>query len=177
MTHKLVLSDKYCTHETLLQLSSWIERQRNQIQTNFSRYNWPTVSFYIFPPEAVLSQFLKWRLKYKKLNACCGFMSLGLDCSAKGNSHGVWKETAKKNDSLQVVQIVWSELAAFLIMFFWVKSPCGLVGTSQRSEKRAFSILRTEVVSQDSEGLYTEDGLKSHRLVAFVREEAPGDER
>jgi hypothetical protein len=43
------------------------------------------LSFQIFLPEALHSQLLKWCLKYKRLNAYCGFMSLGLQLHCKGD--------------------------------------------------------------------------------------------
>jgi hypothetical protein len=38
----------------------------------------------------------------------------------------------------------------FLIMFFWIKSPCGLFGKEDVSEKCAVSIFRAEVMSRET---------------------------
>jgi hypothetical protein len=41
-----------------------------------------------------------------------------------------------------------------LIMSFWVKAPCGLIGRANVSENRVVSIFKAEVMRRDSAGPY-----------------------
>jgi hypothetical protein len=54
------------------------------------------LSFHIFPPEALYSQFYKWSLKQKKWSTCCGFASLTLRLRLKGYLEPCLEENRKQ---------------------------------------------------------------------------------